>query len=104
MRTKTINFTNRGILFRLLVFCLGFYSHTAFSQTSDSKSKLDVEINPATLLWYSAPATKWDEALPVGNGRLGAMVFGEHGEERIQLNEETVWSGGPYSTVLWATR
>jgi len=56
--------------------------------------------NPATLLWYSSPAKKWDEALPVGNGRLGAMVFGKNGEERIQLNEETVWSGGPYSTVV----
>ncbi len=56
--------------------------------------------NPATLLWFNAPATKWDEALPVGNGRLGAMVFGKYGEERIQLNEETYWSGGPYSTVV----
>lgn len=56
--------------------------------------------NPATLLWYTEPAKKWDEALPVGNGRLGAMVFGKNGEERIQLNEETYWSGGPYSTVV----
>ena len=52
------------------------------------------------LLWYTEPAKKWDEALPVGNGRLGAMVFGKNGEERIQLNEETYWSGGPYSTVV----
>lgn len=56
--------------------------------------------NPATLMWYSTPAKKWEEALPVGNGRLGAMVFGKNGEERIQLSEETVWSGGPYSTVV----
>jgi len=56
--------------------------------------------NPSTLLWYTSPAKKWEEALPVGNGRLGAMVFGKNGEERIQLNEETVWSGGPYSTVV----
>jgi alpha-L-fucosidase 2 len=56
--------------------------------------------NPATLLWYASPAKKWDDALPVGNGRLGAMVFGKNGEERIQLNEETYWSGGPYSTVV----
>lgn len=59
-----------------------------------------LSFNPATLLWYAAPAKKWDEALPVGNGRLGAMVFGKNGEERIQLNEETYWSGGPYSTVV----
>jgi alpha-L-fucosidase 2 len=56
--------------------------------------------NPSTLLWYEHAAKKWDEALPVGNGRLGAMVFGKNGEERIQLNEETYWSGGPYSTVV----
>jgi len=58
------------------------------------------EFNPATLLWYESPAEVWEEALPVGNGRLGAMVFGNYGEERIQLNEETNWSGGPYSTVV----
>jgi len=58
------------------------------------------DYNPATLLWYESPAEVWEEALPVGNGRLGAMVFGKYGEERIQLNEETYWSGGPYSTVV----
>ncbi|HOQ03932.1 MAG TPA: glycoside hydrolase family 95 protein [Anaerohalosphaeraceae bacterium] len=46
-------------------------------------------------LWYSQPAEEWTEALPVGNGRLGAMVFGGTVEERIQLNEETVWAGPP---------
>ena len=56
--------------------------------------------DPASTLWYSAPAQKWEEAIPVGNGRLGAMVFGKYKEERIQLNEETYWSGGPYSTVV----
>jgi alpha-L-fucosidase 2 len=56
--------------------------------------------DPSILLWYENPAQKWEEALPVGNGRLGAMVFGKNGEERIQLNEETYWSGGPYSTVV----
>ena len=46
-------------------------------------------------LWYRRPAEKWVEALPVGNGRLGAMVFGGVPEERIQLNEDTVWAGYP---------
>ncbi len=46
-------------------------------------------------LWHEQPAQKWVEALPVGNGRLGAMVFGGIEEERIQLNEETVWAGPP---------
>lgn len=44
-------------------------------------------------LWYKAPATNWVEALPVGNGRLGAMVFGGVAKEHLQLNENTVWSG-----------
>lgn len=46
-------------------------------------------------LWYPTPASNWVEALPLGNGRLGAMVFGGIREERIQLNEDTLWSGGP---------
>lgn len=50
--------------------------------------------NP-NLLWYDKPATKWVQALPVGNGRLGAMVFGQPASDRLQLNEVTVWSGHP---------
>ncbi len=46
-------------------------------------------------LWYDEPAKAWTEALPVGNGRLGAMVFGGTGTERIQLNEDTLWAGPP---------
>ncbi len=49
----------------------------------------------ALKLWYRQPAAKWTEALPVGNGRLGAMVFGTVSEERLQLNEDTLWSGAP---------
>jgi alpha-L-fucosidase 2 len=56
--------------------------------------------DPSELMWYSKSAAAWEDALPVGNGRLGAMVFGGFKEERIQLNEETYWSGGPYSTVV----
>ena len=43
-------------------------------------------------LWFDEPAPSWNHALPVGNGRLGAMVFGGVERERIQLNEETLWS------------
>ena len=46
-------------------------------------------------LWYDKPAAVWTEALPLGNGRLGAMVFGTPGVEQIQLNEETIWAGRP---------
>jgi alpha-L-fucosidase 2 len=49
-------------------------------------------------LWYQQPAEKWVEALPVGNGRLGGMVSGAPGSERIQLNEDTLWSGFPRDT------
>lgn len=46
-------------------------------------------------LWYSQPAGEWNEALPIGNGRLGAMIFGGTAEEKLQLNEDSVWYGGP---------
>ncbi|HEY4287599.1 MAG TPA: glycoside hydrolase N-terminal domain-containing protein [Puia sp.] len=47
------------------------------------------------LLWYRQPAQKWTEALPIGNGRLGAMIYGGAGEEHLQFNESTLWSGRP---------
>ena len=55
-------------------------------------------------LWYRQPAVAWTEALPVGNGRLGAMVFGGTTRERLQLNEDTLWTGGPYDPVNPAAR
>jgi alpha-L-fucosidase 2 len=48
------------------------------------------------VLWYAEPARSWVEALPLGNGRLGAMVFGGPGEERLQFNEDTLWTGRPH--------
>ena len=50
----------------------------------------------ALKLWYTRPATEWTEALPIGNGRLGAMVYGGIEREHLQLNEDTLWSGGPH--------
>ena len=44
-------------------------------------------------LWYQKPADEWEEALPLGNGRLGAMVFGQIQKEQIQVNEESIWYG-----------
>ncbi len=46
-------------------------------------------------LWYNQPAKDWNEALPIGNGRIGAMIFGRPDVELIQLNEQTLWTGGP---------
>ena len=50
-------------------------------------------------LWYSRPAEAWTDALPVGNSRMGAMVFGGIEQEELQLNEETFWSGGPHNNL-----
>lgn len=51
--------------------------------------------NKSTSLWYRQPASDWNEALPVGNGRIGAMVFGRPWNETLQLNEESLWAGQP---------
>ena len=87
-----------------ILYILGWALSSAVGvsgQPTEMESRIDAKsIDPSALLWYRTPASKWDEALPVGNGRLGAMVFGRYGEERIQLNEETYWSGGPYNTVV----
>ena len=47
-------------------------------------------------LWYEKPAAIWEEALPIGNGRLGAMIYGDAGKDHIQFNEETLWTGEPH--------
>src|SRR4051812_18893977 len=59
-----------------------------FAQQPDGPSPLT--------LWYRQPAEQWTEALPIGNGRLGAMIFGGVSRERLQLNEDTLYAGGPY--------
>ena len=48
-------------------------------------------------LWYKEPASYWEEALPLGNGRLGAMVWSGTAQEKISLNEDSLWSGYPQS-------
>lgn len=50
-------------------------------------------------LWYTQPAAAWEEALPLGNGRLGVMVYGDPVNENIQLNENTFWAGGPHNNL-----
>src|SRR5665647_1053382 len=67
----------------LYFLCLALFANS-FSQD-----------NSLLKLWYTSPAKQWVEALPVGNGRLGAMVFGDPINEVIQLNENTVWAGSP---------
>jgi alpha-L-fucosidase 2 len=58
----------------------------------------DAADSDALMLWYRRPATRWVEALPLGNGRLGAMVWGGIEHERLQLNEDTLYAGGPYDS------
>ncbi|MBN1996111.1 glycoside hydrolase family 95 protein, partial [candidate division KSB1 bacterium] len=72
------------ILSILFIFCLIFNLNLA------------AQSNTLLKLWYNQPADQWVEALPVGNGRLGAMVFGNPSQEKIQLNENTIWAGQPY--------
>jgi len=79
-----------------------FLQQTAFAAAALplTSSTRQIQAAPSTtaplLLWYDKPATQWVEALPIGNGRLGAMVFGDAASERLQLNEDTLYAGGPY--------
>jgi alpha-L-fucosidase 2 len=67
---------------------------TLFAGLIQAAAGIETQADPATTLWYGSPATSWErEALPIGNGRLGAMIFGGLGRDRIALNEESVWSG-----------
>ncbi|MDY7395784.1 glycoside hydrolase N-terminal domain-containing protein [Aureibaculum sp. 2210JD6-5] len=63
---------------------------------SCNNSKTDKELDPSLMLWYDKPAANWTEALPIGNGRLAAMVYGGIEKEVIQFNEETLWTGQPH--------
>ena len=65
---------------------------------AEEKNTTDThEASGALTLWYTQPATEWTQALPIGTGRLGAMVYGGIEQEHLQLNEDTLWSGGPHS-------
>jgi alpha-L-fucosidase 2 len=77
---------------------LGIGSHHDSRQTRRPDNQAARVDESATTLWYRQAAAQWDHAMPLGNGRLGAMVFGSVNRERIQLNEETLWMGGPRQT------
>ncbi len=67
------------------------------SASNDAEARLVSSSEPSNeKLWYSKPASNWLEALPIGNGRIAAMVFGGTESERLQLNEGTIWAGGPH--------
>lgn len=103
--TKSNPLAARFLLLTLLVWCAAAFDCAAQGTPSSTKPASDFAgdfIGQANRpeeplsLWYRRPAGKWVEALPIGNGRLGAMVFGRIERERIQLNEDTLWAGGPY--------
>jgi alpha-L-fucosidase 2 len=71
---------------------------TAAASRNLSASPLP-ESDPNLTLWMETPAAQWADALPLGNGRLGAMVFGEPLKERIALNDDTLWAGQPHDTT-----
>ncbi len=70
--------------------------HAIAKNSKDPMNSLPPPNETKLQLWYDRPAKEWVEALPVGNGRLGAMVYGGVATEQIQLNESTVWAGGPH--------
>ncbi|HEY4334771.1 MAG TPA: glycoside hydrolase family 95 protein, partial [Puia sp.] len=85
----------------LLAILTAFAAAPTRAQSPDIAQTIDAHtFDPSTLLWFDKPAAAWEDALPVGNGRLGAMVFGRVTDEHLQLNEATWWTGGPYSTVV----
>jgi alpha-L-fucosidase 2 len=85
-------------IFCVLILTINMWTNVLPDRRSEKEAAVDDWSD--LKLWYERPAAKWTEALPVGNGRLGAMVFGKTDEERIQFNEETYWSGGPYSQTV----
>ncbi len=88
------NYIRRLVYFLILIRCsVGLFA--AEPQLTGNTSAPNEPLS----LWYRQPAIKWEEALPVGNGRIGAMAFGHVSNERIQLNEDTLWGGGPYDPV-----
>ncbi len=79
---------------------LGILAASASLHAADLPGPAEPPAQPLNTLWYRQPAGNWNEALPIGNGRLGAMVFGGLEKERLQLNEDTLWSGQPHSYAV----
>jgi len=65
--------------------------------TAANNPKSEIQNPQSPQLWYDEPAANWTDALPVGNGRLGAMVYAGPANDRLQFNEDTLWAGGPRS-------
>lgn len=77
----------------IIIYCITFVFVIGCKDDADNKSE---NLNK---LWYNEPAKRWVEALPIGNGRMGAMIYGGPETEHIQLNEETIWAGEPGNNI-----
>src|SRR5215470_12259311 len=82
--------------FALAVLLAPFFAATSALSAPGASNEL--------VLWYPRPADQWTEALPVGNGRLAAMDFGGTADERLALNEDTVWAGSPHNNNMPTAR
>ncbi|MEV0345125.1 glycoside hydrolase family 95 protein [Nonomuraea sp. NPDC050680] len=91
----THGYTRRGVLTTGLGAAAGSLITSGLA-AGPALAEPSARDNPLTL-WYGRPAAAWLEALPVGCGRLGAMVFGGVATERLQLNEDSIWAGGPHN-------
>jgi alpha-L-fucosidase 2 len=92
MHTRSNCETNGRIMFTGIIFILA----GLVSATENDATAQDSQVSRALTLWYRQPAVEWTDALPIGNGRLGAMIYGGIEQEHLQLNEDTLWSGGPH--------
>ena len=94
MRHQRPKITRRSFLSGAATAAALISDGTVVKRLHASQSRSEDEPSPYTL-HFAQPASKWPDALPVGNGRLGAMVFGAPGLDRLQLNEESIWDGEP---------
>ena len=83
----------KTLVISIITSC-AFATQAFCSPLNQNEKDLSVKDNKH-ILWYDAPASMWTEALPIGNSRLGAMIYGIPSSERLQLNEETIWAGRP---------
>ena len=83
----------KTLVISIITSC-AFATQAFCSPFNQNEKDLSVKDNKH-ILWYDAPASIWTEALPIGNSRLGAMIYGIPSSERLQLNEETIWAGRP---------
>ena len=83
----------KTLVISIITSC-AFATQAFCSPLNQNEKDLSVKDNKH-ILWYDAPASIWTEALPIGNSRLGAMIYGIPSSERLQLNEETIWAGRP---------